>query len=106
MRWGKKQARKAILPSASVCMIEMILVSGYLFKKTPENPLPSGLLSRHGVKEKHQPSYQKLVLTMAEKERFELSNGFTRYTISSRAPSTKLGDFSIATRLARQRHLV
>ena len=39
MRWGKKQARKAILPSASVCMIEMMLVSGYLFKKTPENPL-------------------------------------------------------------------
>ena len=33
---------------------------------------------------------------MAEKERFELSNGFTRYTISSRAPSTKLGDFSLA----------
>ena len=32
----------------------------------------------------------------AEKERFELSNGFTRYTISSRAPSTKLGDFSLA----------
>ena len=33
--------------------------------------------------------------SLAEKERFELSNGFTRYTISSRAPSTKLGDFSI-----------
>ncbi len=31
---------------------------------------------------------------MAEKERFELSNRFTGYTISSRAPSTKLGDFS------------
>ena len=25
---------------------------------------------------------------LAEKERFELSNGFIRYTISSRAPST------------------
>ena len=33
-------------------------------------------------------------MDLAEKERFELSNGFTRYTISSRAPSTKLGDFS------------
>ena len=31
---------------------------------------------------------------LAEKERFELSNRFTGYTISSRAPSTKLGDFS------------
>ena len=31
---------------------------------------------------------------LAEKERFELSNPFTGYTISSRAPSTKLGDFS------------
>ena len=36
---------------------------------------------------------------MAEKERFELSNGFTRYTISSRAPSTKLGDFSMSQAL-------
>jgi len=32
--------------------------------------LPSELLSRHGVKEKHQPLYQKLVLTMAQKEGF------------------------------------
>ena len=31
---------------------------------------------------------------MAEMERFELSNPFTGYTISNRAPSTKLGDFS------------
>ncbi len=38
--------------------------------------------------------YQSFSPFMAEKERFELSNGFTRYTISSRAPSTKLGDFS------------
>ena len=66
MRWGKKQARKAILPSASVCMIGMMIVSGYLFKKMSEPPLPSGLLSRHGVKEKHQPSYQKLVLPMVQ----------------------------------------
>ena len=28
------------------------------------------------------------VIFMAEKERFELSNRFTGYTISSRAPST------------------
>jgi len=71
MRWGKKQARKAILPSASVCMIGMMLVSGYLFKKTPENPLPSGLLSRHGVKEKYQPLYQKLVLPMVRHQGLE-----------------------------------
>ena len=39
MRWGKKiQARKAILPSAPVCMIGMMMVSGYLFKKIPEKP--------------------------------------------------------------------
>ena len=31
---------------------------------------------------------------MAEKEGFEPSNTFLRYTISNRAPSTKLGDFS------------
>ena len=32
------QARKAILPSAPVCMIGMTMVSGYLFRKVPENP--------------------------------------------------------------------
>ena len=32
---------------------------------------------------------------LAEKDGFEPSNPFTGYTISSRAPSTKLGDFSI-----------
>jgi len=53
LKWGKKiQARKAILPSTPVCMIGMMIVSGYLFKKMSENPLPSGFLSRHGVKEK------------------------------------------------------
>ena len=71
LKWGKKiQARKAILPSTPVCMIGMMIVSGYLFKKMSKNPLPSGFLSRHGVKEKHQPLYQKLVLTMAQKEGF------------------------------------
>ena len=52
-------------------MIGMMIVSGYLFKKMSENPLPSGLLSRHEVKEKYQPLYQKLVLTMAETVGFE-----------------------------------
>lgn len=33
---------------------------------------------------------------MAEKKRFELLNPVTGYTISSRAPSTGLGDFSIS----------
>ena len=46
-------------------MIGMMIVSGYIFKKMSENPLPSGLLSRHEVKEKYQPLYQKLILTMA-----------------------------------------
>ena len=40
-------------------------------------------------------SYQSKGCWVAEKERFELSNRFTGYTISSRAPSTKLGDFSM-----------
>ena len=46
-------------------MIGMMIVSGYLFKKMSENPLPSGFLSRHGVKEKHQPLYQKLAFSLA-----------------------------------------
>ena len=41
MRWGKKtQAWKAILPSTPVYMIGMMIVSGYIFKKMSENPLP------------------------------------------------------------------
>ena len=32
----KIQARRAILPSAPVCMIEMMMVSGYRFRKMPE----------------------------------------------------------------------
>ena len=40
LKWGKKiQARKAILPSAPVYMIGMMIVSGYLFKKIPEKPV-------------------------------------------------------------------
>ena len=41
-----------------------------------------------------------LITHQAEKERFELSNRFTGYTISSRAPSTKLGDFSTSQALS------
>ena len=48
-------------------------------------------------KKKQPPKWWLFFL--AEKERFELSNGFTRYTISSRAPSTKLGDFSTRDKL-------
>jgi hypothetical protein len=40
-QWGKKEpAQKAILPSAPVYMIGMMIVSGCLFKKMSENPLP------------------------------------------------------------------
>ena len=34
--------------------------------KCPGKPLLQGLLSHHGVKEKYQPLYQKLVLNMVE----------------------------------------
>lgn len=37
---------------------------------------------------------QQRFFIMAEKEGFEPSRPFPAYTISSRAPSTKLGDFS------------
>ena len=46
------------------------MVSGYLFRKVPENPFAIRFLNLYGVKEKHQPLYQKLVLTMAQKEGF------------------------------------
>ena len=38
--------------------------SEYLFKKCSRKPLLQGDLSHHGVKEKYQPLYQKLVLNM------------------------------------------
>ncbi len=52
-----------------------------------------------GNKEESPGTLEIPGLSSAEKERFELSNGFTRYTISSRAPSTKLGDFSMSQAL-------
>ena len=50
--------------------MKMITVSGYLSGKCPAKPLLQEDLNHHGVKEKHQPLYQKLVLTMAQKEGF------------------------------------
>ena len=53
----------------------------------------------------HDLEVRQSPVPLAEKERFELSNGFTRYTISSRAPSTKLGDFSMDKPLAHRQKL-
>ena len=58
------------MPSAPVCIMENEAGSEYLFKKCSRKPLLQGDLSHHGVKEKYQPLYQKLVLNMAQKEGF------------------------------------
>ena len=76
------------MPSTPVCMIGMMIVSGYLFKKMSENPLPSGFLSRHGVKEKHQPLCQKLVLLYGGELGIRTLGSFWEHSISSAAPST------------------
>ena len=60
------------MPSAPVCIMKNEAGSEYLFKKCSRKPLLQGDLSHHGVKEKYQPLYQKLVLNMAEKEGFEV----------------------------------
>lgn len=52
------------MPSAPVCIMENEAGSEYLFKKCSRKPLLQGDLSHHGVKEKYQPLYQKLVLNM------------------------------------------
>ena len=44
----------------------MKLVQDTFSGKCLRKPLQQGLLSHHGVKEKHQPLYQKLVLNMVE----------------------------------------
>lgn len=54
------------MPSAPVCIMENEAGSEYLFKKCSRKLLLQGDLSHHGVKEKYQPLYQKLVLTMAQ----------------------------------------
>ena len=59
------------MPSAPVCIMENEAGSEYLFKKCSRKPLLQGDLSHHGVKEKYQPLYQKLVLNMAETVGFE-----------------------------------
>ena len=53
------------MPSAPVYIMKNEAGSEYLFKKCSRKPLLQGDLSHHGVKEKYQPLYQKLVLTMA-----------------------------------------
>ncbi len=57
------------------------------------------------IQNQHKRHPQGVSFMLAEKEGFEPSNPFTGYTISSRAPSTKLGDFSITVGL-RQRELL
>lgn len=52
------------MPSAPVCIMKNEAGSEYLFKKCSRKPLLQGDLSHHGVKEKYQPLYQKLVLNM------------------------------------------
>ena len=54
------------MPSAPVCIMKNEAGSEYLFKKCSRKPLLQGDLSHHGVKEKYQPLYQKLVLNMVE----------------------------------------
>ena len=50
--------------------------------KCPEKSLLQGLLSYHGVKEKYQPLYQKLVLNMVR------STGLEPVPIAGHAPQT------------------
>ncbi len=59
------------MPSAPVCIMENEAGSEYLFKKCSRKPLLQGDLSHHGVKEKYQPLYQKLVLNMVIPAGFE-----------------------------------
>ena len=72
------------MPSAPVCIMENEAGSEYLFKKCSRKPLLQGDLSHHGVKEKHQPLYQKLVLNMAPFIGFDTiwrkSEGGTKFT--------------------------
>ena len=56
--------------------------SEYLFKKCSRKPLLQGDLSHHGVKEKYQPLYQKLVLNMVEHRGFEPLTSTMRTSVS------------------------
>ncbi len=66
------------MPSAPVCIMENEAGSEYLFKKCSRKPLLQGDLSHHGVKEKYQPLYQKLVLNMVEVTGFEPATFWSR----------------------------
>lgn len=66
--------------SAPVCIMENEAGSEYLFKKCSRKPLLQGDLSHHGVKEKYQPLYQKLVLNMWNDSRNNTNLG-NRFTI-------------------------
>ena len=64
------------MPSAPVCIMKNEAGSEYLFKKCSRKPLLQGDLSHHGVKEKYQPLYQKLVLNMWNDSRNDTIHGF------------------------------
>lgn len=54
----------------------MKLVQDTFSGKCLRKPLQQGLLSHHGVKEKHQPLYQKLVLNMRNDRENNTIRGF------------------------------
>ena len=81
----------------------MKLVQDTFSGKCLRKPLQQGLLSHHGVKEKHQPLYQKLVLNMAEKEGFEPSRQLSHPTPLAGEPLRPLGYFSISRFWRRER---
>ena len=100
LRWGKKNRhrKRFCLPRLfawSEWWWPRDIVSGKYLK----NPLPSGLLSRYGVKEKYQPLYQKLVLIMAQKEGFEPSRRLPQPTPLAGEPLRPLGYFCMTDTL-------
>lgn len=61
--------------------MKMITVSGCLSGKCPAKPLLQEDLNHHGVKEKYQPLYQKLVLLMWNDSKTNTIPGY-RFAIS------------------------
>ena len=55
---------------------------------------PRNLQGSHRVHHRTEKGVLRTPFSVAEKVGFEPTNRFTGYTISNRAPSTKLGDFS------------
>lgn len=77
-QWGKKTAQKVFHFPRRFTLDCGILAEDTILENDWQEPLLQRLLLHNGVKEKHQPLYQKLVLNMAKDADFDTKRKIKR----------------------------